>query len=182
MRAAWIAIAGAVVLSACAPPAALPSRPPGETFQGIEAPPTGSAAIYIFRPGFSRVSESDSPMLSIDGKEVGRLSVESYTNVILKPGSYSVHLEPNVFESKVWSASWRFVPEAGHIYFLAIWNDIEHFRSFIPAPLPFLFFPTSEVRNRSLHLEAVSEKDALPIITTLTYVPPLEKAFEPRAP
>lgn len=184
-------ILGMALLFGCAT-STLPLRPPGELFRGIEAPPAGSARVYFFRPGFSSVSAKDSPTLSIDGREVVRLTVESYTEVTVKPGTYLVGLKPNSFESRVWSGTWQLNVEENQIYFLALWNDIE--LSISPAPpavIPagpfFLIIPSSaqgesQARNKALHFEPVSQKDALPIISTLTYVAPLAGAFEPKAP
>lgn len=184
MRAVWVAVASAALVGACAP-AALPTRPPGELFRGIEAPPDGAARVYIFRPGFSRVSETDNPTLSIDGKEIARLSIESHTSVTVKPGTYSVSLKPNAFAARIWEGTWRMTISAGDIYFLAVWNDVESYKSFTFAPLHgvgFLFLPTSEVRNRSLRFEPVTQRNALPVISETTYVPPLVKSLEPSAP
>ena len=170
----------AMVVAACG--VSRPQRPPGELFRGVELPPEGTSRVYIFRPGFSRVSEGDSPTLIIDEKEVARLSVESYTEVIVKPGSYTISLKPNAFESQVWAGTWRLNAEGAQIYFLAVWNDIEHYSSFTLAPMAggaFLLLPASGVRNTALRFELVSKDDALPVISQQTYLPPLFKALEP---
>lgn len=173
-------LAGALLLASCG--ISLPQRPPGELFRGVEAPPEGGARVYIFRPGFSRVSESDSPTLLIDGKEIARLSVQSYTDVTVKPGSYVVSLKPNTFESRVWTGAWSLKAEGGQVYFLAIWNNTETYSSFALAPMPggwFMPLSTIETRNKSIRFELVSKDDALPVISQQTYVPPILSSFTP---
>ncbi|HET7613303.1 MAG TPA: hypothetical protein VFK26_05210, partial [Gemmatimonadaceae bacterium] len=171
-----------IFLSGCSTD--LPSRPPGEPFHGVEAAPVGSARVYIFRPGFSSVSTEDSPRLLIDGKEVARLSVESYTNVIVKPGSYSLTLEPNSGESPIWSGSWQIRAEADQVYFLAVWNDIAYSHSSFPLLIrgPILDVHIAEAHDASLHFEPVEQSAALPVISTLTYLPGRVRVFEPKAP
>lgn len=191
------AIAFVILLSGCAiPPSPLPARPPGELFRGVEAPPPGSARVYIFRPGFSTVSAQDSPRVLIDGKEVARLSVETYTDVTFKPGVYSLTLEPNPQESSVWSGTWQMRTQADQVYFLAVWNDVAYSTYEVwvprwsPSPTGSLLFslflqPSSQgshIRDASLHFEPVSPSDALPVISTFTYRPPLLKAFEHKLP
>ena len=175
-----IVLASALVLASCG--VSLPQRPPGELFRGVTAPPPGDARVYIFRPGFSRMSQSDTPTLLIDGREVVRLSVESYTDVTVKPGSYLVSLRPNAFESRVWTGDWRFKAEEGQVYFLAVWNDTEPYSSFTLAPMPgglFLPLATTGERNTSLRFELVSKDEALPVISKQTYVPPSLSSFVP---
>ena len=174
-----IVLSSIFVLASCG---AFPERPPGELFRGVERPPEGGARVYIFRPGFSRLSASDSPRLLIDGKEIVRLSVQSYTNVTVKPGTYVVSLRPNVLESEVWNGDWRLKAEAGQIYFLAVWNATESHSSFMLVPAPGVFFlpmPTTSMQNASLRFELIPRDEALPVISEQTYLPSAVSSFAP---
>ena len=175
---------GACLLAACAssPPAHLPTRPAGEAFRGVQAPPPGHARIYVFRPAFNRAAVYDRPMLQIDGKEVVNLSVESYTDVLVKPGTYLVSLTPSLFESSAWSGTWRMTTSQDGIYFLAVWNQAEVVNMVVPLPIPgglFVFTPMLVSQNAGLRIEHVSQSDALPIISNLTFLPPFVTEFEP---
>jgi hypothetical protein len=151
-------------------------------FRGVEKPPEGSARVYIFRPGFSTLSTSDSPSVLIDGKQIVRLSVESYTNVTMKPGTYRISLRPNVLESDIWNGDWSLKAEAGQVYFLAVWNTTEIHDSYMLAPLPGGFFmpvTTWYTKNASLRFVMVSRDEALPIISEQTYLPSVVGSFAP---
>ena len=120
-------------------------------------------------------------MLLIDGKELGPLQFRSYTDVNLKPGSYTVALRPSGLDSRIWQGDWRMTVEAGRVYFLALWNDVEHYRGTTLVPLGsgvFLPMGSNEVRNSAVRSELVAEADAIPVMSELTYFAPRTAGFD----
>lgn len=153
-------------------------------FQRALSPLPGHALLYIFRPGFSKVSIADSPSVSVNGKEVFSLSFESYLNLNLQPGTYRIALSPRSSDSPVWNAASDIRVESGKTYYLAIWNNTETSSStgiaFIPGGIPLVIpINSTSVRNRQVRFEEVVEEEALPVIEHCRLAKSTGDVFEP---
>jgi hypothetical protein len=180
----WIAaIASLVLLAACA---GFDERPPGPPFQGIKPPEHGSARVYIFRPGFTGVSARDSPTLSIDTKTVGELLNNAYMELVFRPGDYRLTLRAGTLESGIWDGDFRMRVESGKTYFLAIWNDVTATPGIqlLPVGKFLIAIPAvhDNLRNSALRWQIVDEKEAVPVLSRLTYLQLPSASFVPASP
>ena len=148
--------------------------------RGLRSPAPGFAKVYVLRPAFSTVSKNESPTLYINNREAARLQIGSYSDFILRPGTYKLAVKPRRSESDVWTGEWEMSVQSDQKYFLAIWNETEHREElkgwYVGLPMPYL---VTVRQNKSLHYELVAEQDALPVIPTLTYIAPLSTDFVP---
>ena len=155
----------------------------GPLFRAHEPPDAGYARVYLFRPGFSRVSSGDAPALLINDIEVGNLLYESYLPFAFGPGTHRISLKPTFLDSSVWKADYEFSVESGRTYFLAVWNTVDATsgtRMWIPVPIPgaIVFLQPGQVGdNTGVRLEFVAEQEALPVIRELRLVRPKREVF-----
>lgn len=157
----------------------------GPLFRSLEPPDDGHARVYLFRPGFSQVSRGDSPAILIDEVEVGKLLYEGYLPLSFGPGAHRISLKPAFIDSSVWNVEYAFSVDAGHTYFLAVWNTVnaEGGRPvWIPVlPIPganlFLVYEGRIGGNTGVRLEFVPEGDALPVLREMRLVKPRQAVF-----
>ena len=147
-------------------------RPP--SFTAPTPPLVGAARVYILRPAFNEVSKRDSPSLLVDGNAVAELSFDSFIDLNMRPGKYTLQLQPRALQSSIWNGSWSLNVEADNIYYLAIWNDVAQetgvvFRVIDAKPFIIPWIGERTV-NKSLRFEAVSPADALPVMTHMNRV------------
>jgi hypothetical protein len=167
-------------LVACAAPSV-----DGPVFGTLEPPGDGYARVYLFRPGFSRISRSDTPALFINDIEVGSLVYESYLSLAFGPGTHRISLKPTLMDSSVWKIDYDFSVQAGRTYFLAAWNTVDAAGG-IPVWIPVLPIPGTHLLlvqegriggNTGVRLQFVGEDEALPVLRELRLVKPKQDVF-----
>ena len=140
----------------------------GERFERPVRASTGFARLYVFRPEFSERNRADEPVLIIDGNLTSVLSIDSYADLELSPGSHKVSVRPGPFSSSIWDGEIVVALAPESVSFLAVWNTTEpvtgYSNIFMPGPLPLLVPVMPVVRSRSsgVALELVQEGDAVP--------------------
>lgn len=170
MRSVAIALL-VLFMSGCASP--VPATAP--RFASLEAPEPGMARLYVLRPGFSKSLQGEAPQLLANGREVALVAHDSYTNLTLLPGKYTLSLKPGITDLALWATTIEFRPEAGKTYFLAIWMEVEATKSlsFVPlgggivAPMSFTSPHAAGVRH-----EFIAQPQALEALSGLAYLPP----------
>jgi len=145
-------------------------------YKGSEPPPKGYARLYVFRPGFSDVSRNDNPILSVNGVPTAELAYETFTSLIMDPGTHEVSTTPNAGESDAWNGSFRISVGADETYFLAVWNDIRVGAGSLSGVTPYLGLLGAVIdhsaSSTAVRFEVVNEKDAASVLRELSYVAP----------
>jgi Protein of unknown function (DUF2846) len=164
------------LLPSCAvPPPPQVSDYPGD-FRGVEAAPASQSRIYLFRPAFSFTErKQDTPTCSIDGSVALMLAYGTFTSLSLPPGRHVLSLVPGDRDAPLWRSDFEFNVEAGRVYFVAVWLDLEireqrQFKlmplllptargglAFIPIPAP---GTRTTIDAGHVRIEVVSEDDA----------------------
>jgi hypothetical protein len=140
----------------------------GEPFEHPARASKSFARLYVFRPDFSERNRADEPVLIIDGNLTSVLSVDSYADLELSPGSHTVSVKPGPFSSSIWNGEIVVSLEPDSVSFLAVWNTTEsvagYANIFIPGPSPLLVpvVPVVSSRSSGVALELVKEGDAMP--------------------
>jgi hypothetical protein len=142
----------------------------GERFEAPVAPRNALARLYVFRPDVSERNRGDEPTLLVDGRPISILSIDTYTDLELAPGTHTIAVNPQPLQSSIWNGATKVELETGSIHFLAIWNSTEfvsgYSNIFIPGPVPILVPSQRLVRTRStgVTFEIVPESEASPLI------------------
>lgn len=175
MRSISLAVTAALVLCVCVGP--VPADAP--LFVGVEAPEPAMARLYVFRPAFTKLLQSEAPALLANGREVAPVRQWTYTNLSLAPGKYTLSLKPGKTESARWATTIKFRAKAGDIYFLAIWMQSEAHRSINFSP----FVPaTPSLRATGVGHEFVTEQQALDVLAGLLYLAPAHVRYQATEP
>ena len=157
----------------------------GPLFRTHEPPADGLTRVYLFRPGFSRVSSGDTPAVIVNGIEIANLLYESYLPLAFKPGTHRLSLKPTLTDSAVWKVDYDFSVDPGRTYYLAVWNTVDASggtRVFVPIlPIPganLLLVQEGRIGgNTGVSVEFVSEKEALPALREMRLVQPKRDTF-----
>jgi hypothetical protein len=113
------------LLPSCAVPPPQVSDYPGD-FRGVEAAPASQSRIYLFRPAFSFTErKQDTPTCSIDGSVALMLAHGTFTSLSLPPGRHVLSLVPGDRDAPLWRSDFEFNVDAGRVYFVAVWLDLE---------------------------------------------------------
>jgi Protein of unknown function (DUF2846) len=157
----------------------------GPVFSALEPPGDGYARVYLFRPGFSRVSRGDAPVLLINNTEVGNLLYESYLPFAFGPGTHRISLKPTLMDSSAWKIDYDFSVQPGRTYYLAVWNTVDAAGG-IPVWIPLLPIPGTHLilvqegrigGNTGVRLEFVAEEEALPVLREMRLIKPKQDVF-----
>lgn len=165
-----------VALSAVATCVACTQLPPDER----EFSARGQARLYVLRPTFSEIGRAENPVLLVNGRPAATLKYGSYTVFGLTPGTYKLSVQAQPSESDAWNGEWQMSILAAGTYFLAIWNDVEYRQEtrawLFGLPMPYVETTGS---SKTLRHEIVAEREALPVVRSLTYIRPIATTHAP---
>jgi hypothetical protein len=162
-----------LALAACASRPPPPKIPHGVPFSGVEAPPPGSARLYVFRPDFAESLNGERPTLLVNGVAQSLLGREQYDSFSLKPGRHVIALSPGPKEASTWSSETSVELEAGAVYFLAAWNLTAYDTRTSLEPLwvgryvTFVSQTYGSIVDAGVRFELVPNEQALPILRSM---------------
>jgi len=136
-------------------------------FQKLVAPP-GKAVVYIFRSGFNTF-ELATPMLYLDNRERGELSLKMYRQFIVSPGSHQIEMDVRRLLSSNRQYRMTIQVDAGKYYYIALHGEVGMVKK----------TRRSSVRFPRLELIKVEENKALELLDDLYSPSELAEVVEP---
>ncbi|GMR07802.1 MAG: hypothetical protein BMS9Abin26_0806 [Gammaproteobacteria bacterium] len=136
-------------------------------FQKLAAPP-GKAVVYIFRSGFNTF-ELATPVVYLDNKEQGELSLKMYRQFIVSPGNHQIEMNVRRMLSSNKRYRMTIQVDAGKYYYIALHGEVGMVKK----------TRRGSVRFPKLELVKVEENKALELLDDLYSPSELAEVLEP---